>query len=458
MGRLAMATRQDATRQNPLAWMTRLTMILGVAILGACAEPDEILPGKREQVTAILSDQPDGADDTQTVNRTAPVAIPRATNNANWVQRPGTPANRVDNAALSGAPRLIWASNIGSGDDRKARVTGDPVVADGRVFALDSEARVTALSTGGATAWTRDLTPPGDGSGQATGGGLAYGGGKLFVSTGYGILSALDPVSGAILWEQDLDASGTGTPTVAGDIVYVVSGDATAWAINTANGRVLWQVTATPDRNSLLGGPAPAVTNDLVIFAHASGEVQAVTRAGGLQTWGALVSGRRRGYAKSEIGDISGDPVVSGGTVYTGVQSGSMVALNAESGERLWTAKEGPMSPVWAVGDAVFLVSDLNELVRIDAATGERVWGEKLPLFTTERPRRQREVYAHYGPIMAGGRLIVASGDGALRSFDPASGALLGQAEIPGGASSNPVVAGGTLYVVSRRGQLLAFR
>ena len=59
---------------------------------------------------------------------------------------------------------------------------------------------------------------------------------------------------------------------------------------------------------------------------------------------------------------------------------------------------------------------------------------------------------------MAGGRLVVASGDGVLRFFDPASGATVGQAAIPGGASSNPVVAGGTLYVVSQKGQLLAFR
>jgi len=52
----------------------------------------------------------------------------------------------------------------------------------------------------------------------------------------------------------------------------------------------------------------------------------------------------------------------------------------------------------------------------------------------------------------------VASSDGALRQFDPANGALLAQSELPGGAASNPVVANGTLYVVTKRGQLLAFR
>ena len=448
---------QDAGRAA-LDRTIRLAVVCGLLGLTACTERETYLPGKRESVNAILTDAPVEDEDAPVVNRSEPVAIPGQTANANWTQRPGSPATRVENAALGSNLALAFAVNIGAGDGRKARITGDPVVADGRIFTLDSGARVTAVTTGGATAWTKDLTPPTDKPGQASGGGLAYGGGKVFVSSGYGLLTALDPATGAILWEQDLDASGTGTPTVAGDLVYVVSGDATAWAIDVNSGRVRWQMTATPDRNSLLGGPAPAITGDLVIFAHASGEVQAVNRVGGIQTWGALVTGRRQGYAKSVIGDISGDPVVSNGKVYVGVQSGTTVALNAETGERIWSVKEGAMSPVWAVGNAVYLVSDMNEIVRVDANTGERVWAQKLPLFTSDRPRRQKEIYAHYGPVLAGNRLIVASSDGLLRSFDPASGAVLSQVAIPGGASSNPVIAGRTLYVVSQKGQLLAFR
>lgn len=54
--------------------------------------------------------------------------------------------------------------------------------------------------------------------------------------------------------------------------------------------------------------------------------------------------------------------------------------------------------------------------------------------------------------------MIVASNDGVLRSFDPVSGGLTGTTQIPGGATTAPVVAGGTLYVVSTKGQLHAFR
>jgi outer membrane protein assembly factor BamB len=60
--------------------------------------------------------------------------------------------------------------------------------------------------------------------------------------------------------------------------------------------------------------------------------------------------------------------------------------------------------------------------------------------------------------VLAGGRLIVLSDDEIIRSFDPASGALIYSEPLPSGAARNPVVAGGVLYVVTENGQLHAFR
>jgi sugar lactone lactonase YvrE len=53
---------------------------------------------------------------------------------------------------------------------------------------------------------------------------------------------------------------------------------------------------------------------------------------------------------------------------------------------------------------------------------------------------------------------VVASNDGFLRFFDPVTGGLRNSVAVPGGATTNPVVAGGVLYVVGANGQLHAFR
>jgi outer membrane protein assembly factor BamB len=433
--------------------------LVAVLALTACSKKTQILSGEREGIREVLQSEAARAQtDVTPENQVRPVALPAATVNADWRQRIGSPATRTAHPALGRAPQLAWTVNIGAGDGRRVRITADPVVAQGRVFTLDAEAQVAAVSTAGQLLWTTDLTPANDNSSNASGGGLAYGDGKLFVSSGFGRLTALDPATGAVVWQQELGSTGTGNPAVLDGLVYVVAGDDVAWALETDTGRIAWQLSGTPDIHNVLGGPAPAITDKYVVFAFGAGELQGAFRQGGLRLWDAQIAGERLGVASARVDDITGDPVVVGDRIYTGSHSGRMVALSLGSGNRLWTAEEGPLNPVWPAGDSVFMVTDRNELVRLSTEDGTRIWGHELPLFADRKPKRQAEIVGHFGPILAGGQLILASGDGQLRFFDPASGQLTGARNLPGGATSNPVVAGNTLYVVSKKGQLLAFR
>lgn len=427
--------------------------LTGAAILIGCAEKEVILPGKREE---LRGGEVTAANDF--VNETKSISLPGQSNNASWTHRPGSQIYRTSNASFSSSPSLIWSTSIGKGNSRKQRLTADPVVADGRVFTMGSEGTLSAFSTGGAMIWSRNLTPSRDKPTDAAGGGLAYNNGKLFVTTGFGLLEAVDPKTGKQLWEQRLEAIGSGTPTVYGDLVYLVSGDEKGWAINTETGKVIWQVNSVPAVTNVQTPSAPAVNDRLVVFPFGSGELQATFRRGGLRLWDAGVAGERLGRAVNKIGDISGDPVISGSTVYAANHSGRLVALDIETGERRWTAEEGALSPVWPTGNSVFLVSDQNKLVRLNSSDGSPIWKIVLPLFVKDKPKKQASLFSHFGPILAGGKLVVASSDGYLRTFEPTSGALVNTTEIPGGAASNPVVVGGTLFVVGGKGELHAFR
>ncbi len=431
--------------------------LAGAVAVAACSKQEQVLTGEREDIRSVLSEDQAAADDPSR-DAEKPVSLPGATANAEWRQRPGTEATRTDHPALAAGFGPAWSVSIGAGDERRARVTADPVVAGGRIFTLDSQAQVAAVSTSGKMQWTRSLVPATDNPGDATGGGLAFGEGKLFVSTGFGELTALDPATGKEIWQQDLQATGNGNPTVYDGLVYLVAGDEIAWALDADTGRIKWQLSATPDINNVMGGPAPALSSKYAVFAFGSGEVQGAFRKGGLRLWDTQIAGQRLGRARSRIADITGDPVIDGGRIYVGSHSGRTVALKLADGERLWTATDGPLSPVWPAGRSLYMITDRNELVRLNASDGRRVWGTRLPFFVKDKPRRQNEVFAHYGPVMAGGQLIVASNDGLIRVFDPVSGKLARTVEIPGGATTNPVVAGRTLYLVSAKGQLHAFR
>ncbi len=428
--------------------------LAAVLFVASCGQKDYVLPGERLDIRA-----PFGHVQATPENKSAKIRLARQINHSSWTHRAGNPNHRIQHPAFSKSPALIWAAAIGEGNDRKHRITADPVAADGRIFTLDSRAYVSATNGAGETLWSRDLTPENDNSNDASGGGLAVVGGQLFVTTGFGGLSALNPADGSLIWQQHLEAPATGAPTVKGGIVYVVTRDARAWAIDASTGRVRWQLGATPSVAGIVGGAGPAVGGGRVIFPFGATQLVSAFPKGGLQIWRSSLAGERPGQAYAQLSDVSADPVIVGSTIYAGNPSGRVMAIDLTTGDKKWTAREGAVGPVWIEGGSVFLVSDQAELVRLSTRNGSRIWGAALPDFVpAKNERRQRDVYAHFGPVMAGGRLWVASSDGMLRGFNPVDGSVSFSAELPGGATSRPIIVDGSMYVVSGDGQLLAFR
>ena len=425
-------------------------LLASVVFLVGCEEREVVLPGDREPIRA---DTP-----PEIVNRSVPIRLSAQRVNSEWAQGFGTPAYRTVHPALSSAPQLIWSAQIGLGDSKRQRITAEPIVAAGRVYTLDANALVTATNLSGQTLWSADIKPTFDQEGDATGGGIAFHKGRLYVSIGYGDLVAMDAATGAVIWRQRLEATGSGQPTVVDGLVYLVAGDETGWALNTSDGTIAWQISATPSVANVLGAPAPAVSGKLAVFAFGSGDIIATFRKGGARRWFGSVAGQRVGRSLARISDATGAPVIVGNRVYVGNHSGRMVALDMEVGDEIWSTPLGALGAIWPAGGSLFAVTDTQELVRLDARNGEVIWSVDLPGFVKDRRLGRDELFAHYGPVVAGGRVIVVSNDGLMRSYAPDSGALVAQTEIPGGATTSPAVAGRTLYVVNRLGQLLAYR
>lgn len=439
--------------------------LLAVTLALAGCERELILSGERFPVRADLqaSIPKEGepapvAGPDRPENRSVAISLPAAAANAEWTHRGGNAQHNAPHGQLSGAPQRIWSANIGTGASRKNRIAAAPVVAGGRVYTMDSRALVAATGLNGAALWSTDLTAKFDRGGDISGGGLAYGDGLLFAATGYGELVAMDPASGAVRWRQRLESPVSGAPAVEGGTVYVSTRDGAGYAVETKNGKVKWTMAGAPNSASVVGSAAPAILGRTVVFPFNSGELAAALKLNGTRVWGAPVTGQRPGRGYQGLIDVTGDPVVVGGTIYAGTAAGRTAAIDAGTGNRIWTAVEGALSAPLVVGGSVFVVNDEAMLVRMDAATGEVIWTADMPYFVNEKPKRRKAIHAHYGPVLAGGRLAVVSSDGLLRLFNPADGALVATADIPGGAASAPALAGGMLMVVGGNGQLHAFR
>ena len=429
--------------------------LVSIIVLAGCSDREVILPGKREP---ILKLEPSATEGAGTLSAPKAFAMPRQKNNVAWPQGHASPSTQVVHAALSAAPKPLWTLSVGTGDRARNRITADPIVAEGIVFTLDSLSVLTATSTAGSRLWSRDLTPSFERAGDADGGGIAYGDGVVFVSTGYGVLHALDLKSGSALWKQELKGSGNGRPSYFDGVVYLVSQDSVAWAIEAATGRIRWQLDHLSDVNNMSGSTGPAISEKLVVFGFGAGDLQAAFRGGGLTLWNATLAGGRSGRAVATIDDIATSPVISGSTVFAANSSGRIAAMHLDSGARLWTAPYGARSPLWPAGGSLFFVNDLGQLMRLDATDGSKVWSVDLPGFVSLRQRKSKDVVPHHGPVLAGGRLLLASGDGLLRQFDPETGAERSAIRLGSGATANPIVADGILYVLCKDGKLRAYR
>lgn len=443
--------------------------LLGIAaITSGCSQREVPLKGQRFDIRMPLSETRDVVSDendtlVDTAEKTTPndvrdISLDEPANLNSWTHIAADPTHKTVHAQLSSEIRQIWSVPIGEGNSRRSVITATPVVAGDTIFTMDSKCTVMAHTRDGEALWSESLVPPFERDGDASSGGLAYWNGRLFATTGFGALHSIDPTSGAVLWTHKFGAAANFAPTAADGIVYVVTADSKAWAVDARNGRVRWRLESIPSAGSVHSDVAPALADGRVYFPFPSGEIISASATSGEPYWSAKVAGIRVAGPRFAMRGVSSPPVVDGEILYAANQSGKMSAINTSDGEANWTADEGAYSAVVPAGDSVFLVSDAADLVRLDALTGRKIWAVPLPEFKRPRARRKKAVFANYGPVLVGGRLIVASSDGFIRHFEPESGALIGTTELPSGASSGPVVVDGVLYLTTDQGRLLAFR
>ncbi|MEM9780899.1 MAG: PQQ-binding-like beta-propeller repeat protein [Pseudomonadota bacterium] len=432
----------------------RVALVAALATLTGCSlfEDDERLEGERIRVRDRVA-----TIATETVNTVPGQALPAPRRLDDWTQ---TGAVATHNGGHLAGPVTLseaWQADIGDGSSSDGAITSAPVVAEGRIFALDAAAQVTALSaTSGDEVWSTDLTPEGEDSENGFGGGLAWSDGRVFASTGFGEALALNADTGEILWRVSLGAPIRAAPAVDGDLLIAVARNNIAFGLSTADGAIQWRSQGLNSEAGVLGGASPAITRTGAILPFGSGEIVAVDRLTGQRFWGSVLSGGARGLARGQISDVTGDPVIIGGLVVAANQAGRLAAVQSSTGRRAWTRSIGAVGPIWGADSSLFLVTDTAQLVRLDTATGSTVWGAQLPRFEDEEDREDPITYS--GPVLVQGGVLVTSSLGELLRFDAETGVPVDVVELGDGSITGPVVAGDFLYVLTDDGDIEAYR
>ncbi|MFQ5487360.1 MAG: outer membrane protein assembly factor BamB, partial [Gammaproteobacteria bacterium] len=151
--------------------------------------------------------------------------------------------------------KVIWEATVAVPEGRSeleriVDIDGDPLLRDGVVYAAAYHGRVVAVSVAtGRILWSRDLS---------TYHTMALDKDHLYVSDEEGVLWALDPRSGAVLWKQD-ELQGRNLTAPALDGTLLVVGDNTGYLhwLSPEDGALLARYHV-----SEVGLPGPLVTRD----------------------------------------------------------------------------------------------------------------------------------------------------------------------------------------------------
>ncbi len=437
-----------------------LAVLIAGAFLGACdLAPDWFggteappLPGQRLSVLALegtIEPDPRIAD--------LDVRLPRPYVNESWPQSGGYPDHAMHH--LAGGDRLVplWRSNVGEGSGDDGRILTTPVIAGGRVFAIDAIAEISAFdANSGKLLWSIDSRIEDDEE-DGFGGGLAYARGLLFATTGFGHVLALDPSSGAQVWRQDIGIPMRAAPVVAGGRMFVVTYDNQLWALSVKDGAVQWSNAGIAETAGLLGAASPAVDSDIVIAPYSSGELIALRVENGRTVWADSFGTQRSGTGSlAALNDINGSPVIDRGVVFAISHGGRMVAIDVRTGSRVWEQDIAGLNTPWVAGEYIFVVTVDGDVVCLARRNGRVKWVHSLPRF--EDPDSRDEPVFWNGPLLLSDRLIVLGSNGDALAISPYSGRLMGQLKMPHGVRVAPVAANGTLYVLTDEGDLVALR
>ena len=376
------------------------------------------------------------------------IVVPAAFTNAEWSQPGGTASNALQHVALGGKLTRLWSTSAGSGSSSHGRLTASPIVFGNRIFTLDTEATVHAIeAASGKRLWSVALTPEEEESDEGYGGGLAAEGGRLFVSIGFGHVVALDPSTGKQVWRKPLGVPIRSAPTAAGGRVYVTTINNEVYALSQADGEVSWKYQGIAETAALLSSTSPAVSQGRVIVPYTSGEIIAFETSTGNPLWTDSLTRAGGLSSLANINAIAGRPVIDKGTVFAISHSGRMAAFDLSSGERRWTQDIAGTQTPWVAGSYVFLVSERGELMALSKRTGGAKWVQKLGSDAQWS-----------GPVLAGGRLILVSSKGIVRSISPQNGQTVDTINLGESMMISPVVAGNTIYFYTDGGDLVAMR
>ena len=315
-----------------------------------------------------------------------------------------------------------------------------PLQIDNRIYSIDTRGSIVCVdATYGNSLWRHET----DLEAIAGLGGDAD---RLVVTSRDGDIAAfrLSEKGLELLWKIRIDSEIRAVPVLDGDQIFVRSVDGKLRSLAVSDGSQQWLVSRRVPVLSLTGNSEPLVDGQLVFAGFDDGKLVAYERDNGEVRWESTITIPSGRTEVERLVDLDGRFVLRDGIIYVASFQGRLAAVQAISGDLLWSRQFSSYQSIAIDDDALYLSAENSDLWSIDRRTGSAFWKQDV--------LHARKITA---PSIVGDGVVVADLDGYLHWFNRSDGKLAGRIRI-GEARSyvQPVTHQGSVVTLDKYGRL----
>ena len=330
--------------------------------------------------------------------------------------------------------RVAWQARVDS-----VRFPMSMTVRDGRVHVAGTDGTVVALRLDtGAEVWRAS-------AGSALSAGVGSDGRHTSVVTTGNEVVTFD--GAREVWRQRVAARVLTAPFVAGERVFVMSVDRVVHAFDAQDGRRLWTLQRPGDALTLAQAGVLTAFRNLLVVGQGP-RLTAVDPLRGTVQWEVPLASPRGTNEVERLADLIGPAVRVGDRICARAFQSSAGCADASRGTLLWSRGSGGAQALGADAERVVGADASDRITAWRAANGDVLWSNEKLL--------NRGLS---GAVMNGGAVVFGDGEGYVHFLSAASGDTLQRLPTDGSpVTGTPVLADGTMVVVTRNGGIYAFK
>jgi len=367
-------------------------------------------------------------------------------NGCSWIKSwgdgddPDAPAELVDFEPTLNVGK-VWSTGVGKGLDKAGRQLR-PAYSSGSLYAADYKGLLMAIdANSGSKRWEIKTKLPFTG-------GPGISGNLLLMGTENGEVFAFDASTGTQRWSANVTSEVLAAPAEADGIVVVRCVDGRVFGLDADTGQRLWIYDHNVPLLTLRGNAPILLRAGVVFIGYDGGQVVALRMDDGSLMWEQTLVTTEGRTELERLSDIDGQLVFIASDLLVSSYKNRLASLAADSGRLLWFKDVSSATGV-SVDRVNLALSDKDgNLWLLDRRNGAESW---------KHDQLQRRGLTR--PVFYGSFIVVGDMDGYLHWINISNGQFAAREKVGGkGFSGPPLVVGNTLYVMTKKGKLTAFR